>query len=201
LLPRVLTEAEAIFSLVYIIMKHYLFFFQKVCSITEEIEIHMGHCKMKLGKFDEALVIFQGLFKNNSNQRLTDRMKGILLSLIFCEFKLGNLEKFTEHFRSVIKLVNFKSDGDQSLSVTCDGNKTTKIDVIQHKIVNFLKCSYSPEQAQLFITQLNNVTKSCDKKVIRKLPGNFSNRFKSFHNAWSINEFLSRTCDNLNRKQ
>jgi tetratricopeptide (TPR) repeat protein len=177
---------------------------ENVECYKEEVRIHIGHAKMRLGKFDEALLIFKQILEPNREPDILNnhRLKGVLLSLMFCEHNIGNAEGFSYQFCHVMKSLTLKMDlesDNQVTRVTCDGSVPNKSDIILYKIGQLLNNGYSPEQVELFETHLNNMMKEkSDKKVIKKLPGNFANRYKSFHNVWRINQLMSNSCNDLN---
>jgi hypothetical protein len=176
-------------------------------TYSEEVRIHFGHCKLKLDQVNEALDIFLDiLLKAIHFDAMTDRMKGVLLSVMYCEHKLGLTNMFNEHVNLVIKLINVEANRDQDIVLKYDNaNKSSKVDIIQYKIGQVLRCAYSLEHAKHFETHLNNAIKTeSDIEVMKeivKLPKNLKICYKNFHNAWNISKLLQVSCDDLNRQQ
>jgi hypothetical protein len=122
-------------------------------------------------------------------------------SQMFCQYKLGLTNKFKNKFSQVMKDISTNPDPESEdyQSAKCDGTIANKSDVILYKIGNFLCNAYSLEQGKLFEMHLDTVIKTqSEKRVINKLPANFANRYKSYHNAWNINRWMISSCNDLN---
>jgi tetratricopeptide (TPR) repeat protein len=140
---------------------------KNVDSYKEMVRIHIANCKIKLGKLDEALEIFNQIVETPNGEKLVDnRMKGVRLSQMFCQYKLGLTNKFKNKFSQVMKDISTNPDPESEdyQSAKCDGTIANKSDVILYKIGNFLCNAYSLEQGKLFEMHLDTVIKTQSEK-------------------------------------